>query len=100
VLCVRGGSVSTGSRVFVVGERHELGSDETLLGHELHLAGVAEQLWGNQDRDVFDMFTSIARRLLSFEIGVDRHLGDAASTNGVDEVDGCGAALRPDDVQS
>ena len=92
-------SVTTRSGVFVVGERDEFRADESLLGHELHLRSVANQLRRQQHRDVFDVLPPVAGGVLSFEIGVDRHLGDSASTNGIDEVDGRGAALRPDDVQ-
>lgn len=44
--------------------------------------------------------TAIAAGLLSLEIGVDRHLGDAASTDGIDVIDGGGAALRTDGLDS
>jgi hypothetical protein len=45
------------------------------------------------------VFTAVARSLLALEMGVDRHLRYAASTDGVDEVDGCGATLCSDGVQ-
>lgn len=77
-------------------QRHQLRTDEPLLGDQLDLAGVTQQLGSDQNRDVLDVFTPIAGGLLSFEVGVDRHLGDTASTNGIDEVDGGRAALRSD----
>lgn len=91
--------MAAGRSVLVVSERHQLGPDESLLGHELHLAGMANQLRCQQHRDVFDVLTSVGSCVLSFEVGVDRHLRDSASTNGVDEVDGGSATLRSDDVQ-
>lgn len=92
-------SVTTRSGVLVVSKRDELGSDETLLGDQLHFAGMTKQLRGQQHRDVFDVLASVAGCVLAIEVGVDRHLRDGASTNGIDEVDGCGATLRSDDVQ-
>ena len=92
-------SVATGSGVFVVRNCDQFRADEALLGHQLHLAGVANQLRSQQHRDVFDVFTTVAGRVLALHVGVDRHLGDSASTNGIDEVNGSGAALRSDDVQ-
>lgn len=80
-------------------ERDQLGADEALLGDQLHLARMLEQLWGQEHGDVCDVLTPVAGGVLSIEVGVDRHLRDAASTNGIDEVDGGGAALRPNDVQ-
>ena len=80
----------------MVRQRHELCSDEPLLGDELELAGVTQQLGSDQHRDVLDVFTPIAGCLFSFEVGVDRHLGDAASTDGIDEIDGGGAAFCSD----
>ncbi len=83
----------------MVSERHQLRADESLLRDQLQFAGMAEQLGCDEDRDVFDVFTAIAGCLLALEMGVDRHLRDAASTDGVDEVDGSGATLCSDGVQ-
>lgn len=92
-------SVAAGGGVFVVSQRHQFRADDALLGDQLDSACVAQQLRRQEDDDVFDVFSAIAGGVLSFEIGVDRHLRDGASTNGVDEVDGCGAALRSNDIQ-
>lgn len=67
-------SVAAGRCVFVVSERHQLGADESLLGHELDPAGMANQLRGQKHRDVFDVLASVGGCVLSFEVGVDRHL--------------------------
>lgn len=83
----------------MVSQRNQLRTDEAFLCHQLHLAGMAQQLRGQEHGDVFDVFAAVAGGFLAFEIGVDRHLRDGASTDGVDEVDSGGAALRPDDVQ-
>ena len=85
--------------MLVVCDGDEFRPDESLLGHELDLAGVLEELWSEQDRDVFDVFASVARGVLAIEVGVDRHLRDAASTDGVDEVDGCGATFASNGIQ-
>ena len=85
--------------MFVMSESDQLRADDALLGDQLHSAGVAKQFRRQQHRDIFDVFAAIAGRVLSFEVGVDRHLRDSASTNGIDEVDGGRAALRSNDVQ-
>ena len=85
--------------MLVVGDRDQPRADEAFLGHQLQFAGMAEQLRSYEDGDVLDVFTAIAGCLLALEMGVDRHLRDAASTDGVDEVDGCGATFRSNGVQ-
>lgn len=80
-------------------ERDQLRADETLLGHQLQLARVADQLRRNEHRDILDVLTSVTGGLLALEMGVDRHLSNASSTDRVDEVDGCSAAFRSDRVQ-
>ena len=91
--------MAAGRGVFVVGEGDQLRADDALLRDQLHFAGIADQLRGQQDSHVFDVLTAVAGGVLSFEVGVDRHLRDSASTNGVDEIDGCGATLRSDGVE-
>jgi hypothetical protein len=88
-----------GGGVLVMSEGHELGSDESLLRDQLEFAGVAEQLGGDQDGHVIDVLSPVTGDLLSVQVGVDRHLGDAASTDGIDEVDGSPASLGPDGFQ-
>lgn len=85
--------------MFVVSECHQFRANESLLRHQLQFAGMAEQLWSDEDGDILDVFTAIAGCLLALEMGVDRHLRDAASTDGVDEVDGSGATFCSDGVQ-
>ena len=77
----------------MVSQRHQLRADEPLLGDQLDFRGVSQQLGSDQDDDVVNVFTAVARRVLSIHEGVDRHLSHAASTNGVDEVDGGPAPL-------
>lgn len=92
-------SLTAGGGVLVMGECHQLRSDDPFLGDQLDLAGMANQPRGEQHGDVIDVLSSVAGGLLSLEMGVDRHLGDAPTRNGVDEVDGGGAALRPDQIE-
>lgn len=92
-------SVAAGGGVFVVSQRHQLRSDDPPFGDQLNSACVAKQLWRQQHDDVFHVFSAVAGGVLAFQVGVDRHLRDGASTNGIDEVDSCGAALRSNDVQ-
>ena len=61
---------------------------------------MTNQLGSEQNGDVIDVLPPVAGCLLSFQIGVDRHLGNAASSDGIDEVDRSGAALRSDQVTS
>ena len=84
----------------MVCERNQLRTDDPLLGHQLDLAGMPHQLRGEQHDDVIDVLSAIPGGLLPFQIGVDRHLGDTASSDRIDEVDRCGAALRSNEVQS
>lgn len=81
--------------MLVVGQGDQFRAYEPLLRHQLDLAGVPEQGRCEQNRDVVDVFTSVSRGFLSLHVGVDRHLGDASSTDGADEVDGCCATLFP-----
>ena len=79
--------------MFVVGQGDQLGANETFLRHELNLAGVAKELRRDEDGDVLDMLSAVASCFLSLHVGVDRHLGNAASTDRVDEIDRGGSSL-------
>lgn len=85
--------------MLVVGQRDEFRTEQALLRDELHLACVSDEFRCEKHGHVPDVFSSITSGVLPLHVGVDRHLRDAASTNGVDEVDGGGAALRTNDVQ-
>ncbi len=86
--------MAAGGGVFVMGNRHQLRPDKTLLCDKLQFAGLAHQLRSDQDCEIPNVFSTVARSLLAFEVGVDRHLGNAASTNGVDVVNRRRSALR------
>ena len=77
----------------MMGHSCELFPNELFLGYQFNPAGIAHQFVGYENCDVVVMDLPVRRRVFSFEVGVDRHLFSAASTNGVDVVHGSGAAL-------
>lgn len=74
-------------------DRHQLSSDQTLSSHEVNLVGQTNDRGRNQHLDVAMTHSSVRRGVLSFEIGVDRHLINTASTVFRYPIDGDGAAL-------
>ena len=65
---------------------------QTAFEIDTHRLRETNQLWRDQDLEVFVAQTAIRSEVLVFRIGVDRHLSDAASTNGLDEVNSHRAA--------
>lgn len=59
---------------------------------DAHGSGQPDELGRQQDAEVIVAHAPIRRKVLAFDIGVDRHLSDLASTGGPDEVDRHGAA--------
>ena len=54
---------------------------------------------GQQYSDAFVFRGLVVGKVLSLEVGVDRHLGAAASAYRRDEIDGCDATPLPDQLQ-
>jgi len=62
-------------------------------GVDPHLCGPLDQAWVEQQLDATVAEALVGLEVLASEVGVDRHLGDAASTDRWNEIDRCGAAL-------
>ncbi len=91
--------VTAGRGVLVVSHRRQLRAEQLLSGDQLKSAGVLHELVRHQEGDVVVLDAFVRRGVLPFEVGVDRHLFNAASTNGADVVDGGRPAFGTDDVQ-
>lgn len=90
----------TGAGVFVVSHGDELATEHLLASDELNLACELQQARREQHENVLVMNTAVAVGVLSLEVGVDRHLSDAASTDGIDVVDCSSSALGADGFDS
>lgn len=75
-----------------------LPQDKAILGVKPNGFAPGGQCAGHVNLDVFDVGAKIAVELFSFQIGVDRHLGLAASADRWDEVDGRDTALLTNEV--
>lgn len=78
--------MAAGSTVFVVGERDELGADQLLSRHQLDPMCVLDQGRGHEDRDLILLELTVAADVLALEVGVDRHLNAAPSTDRRNEI--------------
>ena len=81
--------------MFVVSQQFELLAQHPALDRQSGIVRPLSQRGCYQDGDAILFQAVVRREIFSFEVGVDRHLKFAASTNGRDEVDGDGAALLP-----
>lgn len=86
--------------MFVVGEDFKLLSEQARLDRHGRMFGPGGQGWRHVKFDVVDRQLLVRAEVLAFEIGVDRHLQCAASTDRRDEVDGHDPALFADEVDS
>ncbi len=84
--------------MFVMSQRDQLLADDLALGDQFDLVGELQELGRKEYHDIFVVDSAIPAGVLALEIGVDRHLSDAASTDGVDEIDSGSAALGPNGV--
>lgn len=92
--------MAAGVGVFVMRHRHELAAEHLFAGDELDLAGELQQARREQHENIFVVNPAVAVGVLSLEVGVDRHLSDAASTDGIDVVDCSSSALGADGFDS
>ena len=96
----RGLRVASGGPVDLLVERRELYGEprpeQEPAKANTERRGPAGKLAGNVNRGVFLLNGPISREVLSLQVGVDRHRGDAASTDGRHEVYGCRPTSPPD----
>lgn len=69
-------------------EFHNQTLPQTALDVDAHGLGQADQFGGHQDLELVVSHVAIRSEVFTFGIGVDRHLGNLASTHRRDEVDG------------
>jgi len=69
-------------------------------GHaDPHARSQSVQLRGDEDLDaVADAMLAVGGEVLALDVGVDRHLSDLASTDGLDEIDRHHPALAGEEV--
>ena len=66
---------------------------------DAQVSGPTGEFGGQQYSDACEFRGLVAGKVLSLEVGVDRHLGAAASAYRRDEIDGCDATPLPDQLQ-
>jgi hypothetical protein len=74
----------------------QLSPKQTAAGVHVHVGRVGNKTRVDEQRHAFTVDAVIRIKILTSEVGVDRHLGDATSTNGRNEINGSGAALGSD----
>ena len=76
----------------------EFAADHPLLGDELQFVRESSERGCDQDDDVIVVNPFVTLGVLPFEVGVDRHLGDTASTDLGNPIDSDRATLLADEI--
>ena len=88
----------SGREVLVVGLDSEGLPEHPVLGGDVSRGSPAFERRGDEELDVVDDHAPVRLRVLSDQVGVDRHLCPAPSGDGRDEVERHDAALAPSEI--